>query len=338
MTYPTRKIGQDTVASIGFGAMGLSAFYGTIPSDEENLKVIHKAIDLVQPAKLMIDTADMYGQEMGDNEKLLSKALKDPKEREKVYIATKFANYKEHGTQNRSIRGSKEYVREAIEKSLAHLQLDFVDLYYQHRVDRTIQIEETWEELKKLKEEGKVRNLGISEATPDEIRRAHAVTPITACQIEFSPWTPNIRENGILSTCRELGITIVPYSPLGRGFLTGQYKSIDDFEEGDFRKYNPRFSEGDNFKKNYAIVEEMQALANKKNCTPGQLALSWILAQGDDFIPIPGTKRQHCLIENMKAVDVKLSKEEIKDIDDLIAKIPAVGDRYPGAFAAASAF
>jgi len=304
--------------------------------DEESLKVIHKAVELCNGSKLMIDTADMYGKQMGDNEKLLAKAFKDPVVRNSVFLATKFANYQAPDG-SRSIKGSPEYVREAITKSLRDLQLDSVDLYYQHRVDRTIQIEDTWKELKKLKEEGKVKYLGISEATPEEIRKAHAVTPITACQIEFSPWTPNIRENGILSTCRELGITIVPYSPLGRGFLTGQYKSPEDFMEGDFRRMNPRF-QGENFKKNYAIVEEIEKLAKNKNCTPGQLCLAWVLAQGDDFIPIPGTKKEKYLVENMEAVKVQLSKEEIKEIGDVIAKIPAVGERYPGAFSAAGAF
>jgi len=304
--------------------------------DEESLKVIHKAVELCNGSKLMIDTADMYGKQMGDNEKLLAKAFKDPVVRNSVFLATKFANYQAPDG-SRSIKGSPEYVREAITKSLRDLQLDSVDLYYQHRVDRTIPIEDTWKELKKLKEEGKVKYLGISEATPEEIRKAHAVTPITACQIEFSPWTPNIRENGILSTCRELGITIVPYSPLGRGFLTGQYKSPEDFEQSDFRRMNPRF-QGENFKKNYAIVEEMEKLAKKKNCTPGQLCLAWVLAQGDDFIPIPGTKKEKYLVENMEAVKIQLSKEEIKEIEDVIAKIPAVGERYPGAFSAAGAF
>jgi len=284
----------------------------------------------------MIDTADMYGQQMGDNERLLKQVLKDDSFRKKVYIATKFGNYVSPSGE-RSIRGSKDYVRSAIEKSLKDLDLDYVDLYYQHRVDRSVDIEETWTELKKLKEEGKVKALGISEATSEEIRKAHAITPITACQIEFSPWTPDILNNGILDTCRELGITVVAYSPLGRGFLTGQYKSPDDFEEGDFRKMNPRF-QGEAFKENLKLVDELRDQAIKKNCSAGQLALAWVLAKGDDIIPIPGTKKEKYLIENMEAANIKLSSEELKAIDSIIEKASIIGNRYPEFFAKAGAF
>jgi len=326
MPFPARKIGDVRIAAIGFGAMGLSAFYGNRLPDEDSIDLIKKACQLAGDQTLMIDTADMYGHQMGDNEKLLSNVLKDPAYRKQIYIATKFGNHFTNQT-DWAIRGSKEYVRSAIEKSLDRLGVDYIDLYYQHRVDRQTPIEETWSELKKLKEEGKVKALGISEALPEEIRKAHAITPITAYQVELSPWTPDIRNNGILSTCRELGITVVAYSPLGRGFLTGQFKTADDLEEGDWRKTNPRFK-GEAFAQNFKIVEELKAQADEKGCTPGQLSLAWVLAQGEDIIPIPGTKKEKYLVENMEAANIKFSAEEVKAIDDIVEKASIVGDRY----------
>jgi len=310
------------VPALGFGAMGLSAFYGSTPSDEKNHELIKLAVDL---GASFIDTADCYGPPMGLNERLLGGVLKDPEFRKKVFICTKFGIILDNGSG--TMRSDAAYVRQQCEESLKNLQVDYIDLYYQHRVDRSIPIEETWRELKKLQEEGKVKYLGISEATSDEIRRAHAITKISALQIEFSPWTPDIRENGILDTCRELGISIVAYSPLGRGFLTGAYKSPEDFEPGDFRRWNPRL-QGEAFKENLKLVDALKELAEKKGCTSGQLALAWVLAQGNDFITIPGTKKEKYLRENMGALDVQLTTEDLAVIDELTQKIKAVGARY----------
>jgi len=321
-----RHLGKNgpKVAALGFGAMGLSAFYGNRVSDEESHEVVKMAVD---EGCTFIDTSIIYGPPMGKNEKLLGELLKEPSFREKVFICTKFGAYftDEGGM---GVSGKPEYVRKCCEESLQHLQVDSIDLYYQHRIDRTMPIEETWKELKKLQEEGKVKHLGISEATPDEIRRAHAVVPISACQIEFSPWTPDIRSNGILDTCRELGISIVAYSPLGRGFLTGAYKSPEDFEEGDFRRNNPRF-QGENFNENLKLVDALKTIADKKGVTPGQLTLAWVLAQGEDFIAIPGTKNKKYLKENIGCRDVKLSSEEMNAIEEIVNNIKAIGSRYP---------
>ncbi|KIM19599.1 hypothetical protein M408DRAFT_83342, partial [Serendipita vermifera MAFF 305830] len=282
---------------------GLSAFYGNQVSDAENHEVIKAA---VEEGCTFIDTSNLYGPPMGKNERLIGELLKDPEFRSKVFICTKFGLYfTETGV---GLSGKPEDVRRWCEESLANLQVDYIDLYYQHRVDRSVPIEETWKELKKLKEEGKVKYLGISEATEEEIRRAHAITPISALQIEFSPWTPDIKENGILEVCRELGISIVTYSPLGRGkhyyiyvngalrrtpfagFLTGAYKSPEDFEEDDYRRSTPRF-QGEAFKENLKLVDALKEIADKKGVTPAQLTLAWVLAQGEDFIAIPGTKK-----------------------------------------------
>lgn len=294
-------------------------------SDEESHEVIKMAID---EGCSSIDTSNVYGPPMGKNEKLIGGVLKDPSVREKVFICTKFGAYWDDNG-GMGFNAKPEYVRKCCEESLRNLQVDYIDLYYQHRMDRSTPIEETWKELKKLKEEGKVKYLGISEATPDEIRRAHAVTPISACQIEFSPFTPDIRSNGILDTCRELGIAIVCYSPLGRGFLTGAYKSPDDFQEGDFRRRNPRF-QGDNFTENLKLVDAIKTIADKKGVTPGQLTLAWVLSQGDDFFAIPGTKNKKYLKENVGGRDVKLTTEEKDSIEQIVNTLKVIGERYPG--------
>jgi len=321
-----RHLGNNgpKVPALGFGAMGLSAFYGNRVSDEESHEVLKAAVD---QGCSFIDTSNVYGPPMGKNERLIGQLLKDPAFRSKVFICTKFGiEFNESG---QLLSGKPEYVRKCCEQSLADLQVDHIDLYYQHRVDRTIPIEDTWNELKKLKEEGKVKYLGISEATAEEIRKAHAVTPISALQIEFSPWTPDIKENGILDVCRELGISIVAYSPLGRGFLTGAYKSADDFEEGDFRKENPRFK-GEAFKENLKLVDALKEIADKKGVTPGQLTLAWVLAQGDDFIAIPGTKNLKYLKENVGARSVTLTSQELQAIDGIVGQIKVIGERYQG--------
>ncbi|KAG8755311.1 hypothetical protein FRC14_004153 [Serendipita sp. 396] len=310
--------------ALGFGAMGLSAFYGNRVDDDENRQVLKVA---VEEGCTFIDTSNVYGPPMGKNERLIGTLLQDPEFRSKVFICTKFGAY--FSEEGLGLSGKPEYVRQCCEESLKNLQVDHIDLYYQHRVDRTIPIEETWGELKKLQEEGKVKYLGISEATAEEIRRAHAVTPISAVQIEFSPWTPDIRDNGILDTCRELGIAIVAYSPLGRGFLTGAYKTPEDFEEGDFRRSNPRF-QGEAFKENLKLVDALKELADKKGVTPGQLTLAWVLAQGDDFFAIPGTKKTKYLKENVGSRDVTLSAEDCKAIDEIVNRIKVIGERYTG--------
>jgi len=324
---PTRQLGKNgpQVSALGFGAMGLSAFYGTPAPDEERFKVLDRAIEL---GCTHFDTADIYG----DNEELLGKYFKKyPEQRKKVFLATKFANFVKDG--KFSVRGDAEYVREAIDRSLKRLGLDYVDLYYAHRIDKTVPIEETVGAMKELVDAGKVKYLGLSECSSDTLRRAYAVHPIACVQIEYSPFSLDIErdEIGLLKTCRELGVDIVCYSPLGRGMLTGQYKSPDDFEENDFRKSQPRFSK-ENFPKNLQLVDQLTALANKKGCTPGQLTLAWILAQGDDFIPIPGTSKIKNLEENAGAAQIKLSKEEIKEIREFCEQADVAGERYSANF------
>jgi len=317
--------GGPLVSAIGFGAMGLSPLYGAARTDDESRAVVQLAVEL---GSSFIDTSNVYGFPMGENERLLGTLLKDPDFRSKVFICTKFGTF--FDGKELTVNGKPEYVRQACEESLKNLQVDYIDLYYQHRVDRTVPIEETWTEMKKLQEEGKVMHLGISEATADEIRRAHSVAKISALQIEFSPWTPDIRTNGILDTCRELGIAIVPYSPLGRGFMTGAYKSPDDFEKDDWRRTLPRF-QGEAFKENLKLVDAMKEIADRKGCTASQLCLAWVLAQGDDFVPIPGTKKEKYLRENLGGLDVVLTKEDLAEIDAIIDRITTVGERYPAA-------
>jgi len=315
-----RRLGTQglEVSALGLGCMGMSEFYGT--TDEgEAIATIHRALELGSD---FLDTADMYGR--GANEKLVGKAIAD--RRDEVVLATKFGNVRnEDGS--REIRGDAEYVRQACEASLLRLGLDHIDLYYQHRVDRRVPIEETVDAMAELVVAGKVRHLGLSEASPETIRRAHAVHPISALQSEYSLWTRD-PEDGPLETCRELGIGFVAYSPLGRGFLTGQIRSPEDFGEGDFRSYLPRF-QGENFQRNLDLVMTVEQIAEEKARTPAQVALAWVLRRGDDIVPIPGTKRRRYLEENAEAVDVELTDEELERLEEAFPQGAAAGERYP---------
>ena len=315
-----RRLGTQglEVSALGLGCMGMSEFYGT--TDEgEAIATIHRALELGSD---FLDTADMYGR--GANEKLVGKAIAD--RRDEVVLATKFGNVRnEDGS--REIRGDAEYVRQACEASLLRLGLDHIDLYYQHRVDRRVPIEETVDAMAELVAAGKVRHLGLSEASPETIRRAHAVHPISALQSEYSLWTRD-PEDGPLETCRELGIGFVAYSPLGRGFLTGQIRSPEDFGEGDFRSYLPRF-QGENFQRNLDLVMTVEQIAEEKARTPAQVALAWVLRRGDDIVPIPGTKRRRYLEENAEAVDVELTDEELERLEEAFPQGAAAGERYP---------
>jgi len=300
--------------------MGMSAWYGTT-DESESVATIHRALEL---GIFFFDTADIYGARMGDNEQLVGRALAG--RRDEVVLATKFGNaVGEDGA--RRIDGRPEYVRAAIDRSLARLGVDHVDLYYQHRVDRSVPIEETVGAMAELVEAGKVRCLGLSEASAETIRRAHAVHPIAALQSEYSLWSRDPESNGVLETCRELGIGFVAYSPLGRGFLTGRFRSPDDFEEGDFRRNHPRFS-GENFSRNLDLVARVQEISTEKGCTPGQLALAWVMSRGDDVVPIPGTKRRTYLEENAGAGDVELTDDDLALIEEAFPRDAAQGDRY----------
>jgi aryl-alcohol dehydrogenase-like predicted oxidoreductase len=315
----TRKLGTQGLetTAIGLGCMGMSEFYGEV-DEEESTRTIERYLEL---GGNFLDTSDMYGQ--GHNEQLVGRAIAS--RREEVVLATKFGIRRDGG--ERSVDGSPEYVRRACEASLERLGVDHIDLYYQHRVDPETPIEETVGAMGELVSEGKVRYLGLSEASADTIRRGHSTHPISALQTEYSLWTRD-PEDEILATTRELGIGFVAYSPLGRGFLTGQIRSLDDLEEGDFRRYNPRF-QGENFQRNLDLVERVREIAAEKDVTPGQLALAWALAQGDDIVPIPGTKRVRYLEENMGAADVELTDEDLARIDEAAPVGVAAGDRYP---------
>jgi len=303
---------------MGLGCMGMSEFYGSGDEDEA-IRTIHRALELGVD---FLDTADMYGP--FTNEKLVGRAIAD--RRDAVVVATKFGNVRGENGERLGIDGSPEYVRKACDASLRRLGTGHIDLYYQHRVDQTVPIEETVGAMAELVQQGKVRHLGLSEASPQTIRRAHAVHPITALQTEYSLWTRD-PEAEVLPTVRELAIGFVAYSPLGRGFLTGRFTSPDDFEEGDFRANHPRF-QGENLQRNLDLVERVKAIAREKGCTPGQLALAWALSRGDDIVPIPGTKHVRYVEENAGARDVELTDEDLARRDDVAPVGVAAGERY----------
>ena len=318
MTIQKRQIGSLTVSSLGLGCMGMSEFYGT--SDEATaIDTIHRALDL---GVTFLDTADMYGP--FTNEQLVGRAVAG--RRDEVQLATKFGNERKPDGSWVGINGTPDYVRAACDASLQRLGVDHIDLYYQHRVDRTVPIEETVGAMKELVEAGKVTHLGLSEAGAETIRRAHAVHPITALQTEYSLFTRDL-EDEVLPTIRELGIGLVPYSPLGRGILTGAI-STGSLEEGDFRTSNPRF-QGEALDANLALVEKVREIATAKGCTPGQLALAWVLAQGDDVVPIPGTKRVRYLEENVGATDVELTADDLASLEQAVPRGAVTGERYP---------
>jgi aryl-alcohol dehydrogenase-like predicted oxidoreductase len=317
-----RRLGKSgpQLAPLGLGCMGMSEFYGP-RDDAESIATIHRSLEL---GFSFLDTADAYGY--GDNEILVGQAIRD--RRDKAFVATKFAIVRDKANPaQRGVSGKPEYVKSSCEASLKRLGIDTIDLYYQHRVDPSTPIEETIGAMAQLVREGKVRFLGLSEAAPASIRRAHAVHPIAALQTEYSLWTRD-PEDEVLATTRELGIAFVAYSPLGRGFLTGQIKKFDDLAADDYRRQSPRFL-GENFQKNLDLVARVEQIAKEKNATPGQLALAWLLAQGEDILPIPGTKRRKYLEENIAALDIKLSPDDLRRIDEVAPKGVASGDRYP---------
>jgi aryl-alcohol dehydrogenase-like predicted oxidoreductase len=312
------KLGLE-VSAIGLGCMGMSEFYGTT-NEEESTKTIRHAMELGMD---FFDTADVYGR--GKNEELVGKVIRGA--RDQVILATKFGIVRTEDVRQHKINGRPEYVRAACEASLRRLGVEIIDLYYQHRVDRNTPIEETIGAMAGLVEQGKVRYLGLSEAGAQTIRRAHAVYPITALQTEYSLWSRDVEEE-ILATCRELSIGFVAYSPLGRGFLAGRFKKFDDLEPDDWRRYSPRF-QGKNFARNLELVTKIEEMAGEKGCTSAQLVLAWVLAQGSDIVPIPGTKKARYVQENVAAMDLQLTESELRQLEEIAPHGVAAGLRYP---------
>jgi len=316
-----RELGKNgtKVSALGLGCMGMSFAYGPV-NDDESLKVLHRYVEL---GGNFLDTAEIYGPYK--NEELVGKFLRETK-RERLVVATKFGFRFVNG-QRMGLDGSPENVAKACEGSLRRLGIETIDLFYQHRIDTKVPIEDTVGAMAKLVKEGKVKQLGLSEASPATIRKAHRVHPIAALQSEYSLWSREVETNGVLETCRELGTTFVPYSPLGRGFLTGAIQKPEDLDETDWRRTNPRFGE-EALRANLKLADAVKGIAKKKGCTPAQLALAWVLAQGKDMVPIPGTKRLKYLEDNMGALRVELGAEDLREIRELVQKIPVAGERY----------